>query len=462
MDKQRQFENVFKRKWIKIFCAVAAAGLAYAFAPESMPEAARRVLFVFVLAGLFWATEAIPLYATALLNVLLLTFLLCKPGGVLNMDEMGYSVFMLPFGSSIIMLFFGGLVMAAALQKYGIDKLTASAMLKFFGTNPVFVMSGFILCTAFLSMWMSNTATTAMMITMIIPLVRQMDADDPFRTALILCIPFAANIGGIATPIGTPPNAIAIGILANYGIHLSFFGWMKMAVPLALILLAVIGVTLTLMFPPKKKTINLTVDAARKTDDRTRWVMAISVFTVILWLTSEIHKIPSALTALLAAGLFVGTGLLTRDDFKTIDWDILVLMWGGLALGKGIEISGLTQWIVSQPIFEHRGFWLIAVFGFLSLFMSTFMSNTATANLIVPVAVAIPGENHILLVTMIALSCSAAMAFPISTPPNTIAFSTQMLSSRDMLKAGIVVSLIMFGLIIAGYQLVIPRAFGIH
>jgi len=446
----------------KVVLAVGVAVVFYVLVPISMPEAAKRVLFVFILAGIFWAFEIIPLYATSLGVVLLLTFLLCRPGGILNMDEMGYTVFMMPFGSAIIMLFFGGFVIAQAMQKYSIDKILATHMLKFFGTKPYFVMCGFILSTAFLSMWMSNTATTAMMMAMIIPLLKQLDDKDPFCTALILSIAFAANLGGLATPIGTPPNAIAIGILGNYGIHVRFITWMKMAFPLTLMLLVFLSFILKVLFPPQTKEILLKVQNAAPFDKKAKGTSFIIIFTILLWLTSEIHKIPSALIALLAAGLFVTTGLLTRDDFKKLDWDILVLMWGGLALGKGLEISGLSQWIVGLPLFEHRGFYLLFVFCLLAVFMSTFMSNTATANLIVPVVMAIPNENHILLVTVVALSCSLAMALPISTPPNAIAFSTNMLSSRDMFKAGIILSLISIVLMIIGFKFIIPNVLGLY
>lgn len=441
---------------IKGLCATGAAIAVYFFAPDGMPEPAKRTLAVFVWAALFWVFEIIPLYATSLGVVLLLTFLLCRPGGILGMDESGYAVFMLPFGSPVIMLFFGGLVIAAAVQKYSLDKMLASKALKLFGFRPYSIMCGFIFITAFLSMWMSNTAVTAMMMALIRPLLKQIDEKDPFRVALILSIPFAANIGGIGTPIGTPPNAIAIGILGNYGIHLNFISWMKMAVPLAVILLFFTSIVLIRMFPPKTKELNLRVTGDQQVfSPRVKAVIGIIVLTIILWLTSGIHKIPAALIALLATGLFSASGLLQRDDYKNIDWDILILMWGGLALGKGLEISGLSSWIVQQPIFEYKGFLLVAIFSLLAILLGTFMSNTATANLIIPIAMAIPGENHLLLAVAIALSCSFAMALPISTPPNAIAFSSNMLKSRDLLKAGVLVSFISVGLTLAGVQYIL-------
>jgi len=336
--------------------------------------------------------------------------------------------------------------------------MIASRLLKTFGTHPLMLMWGFMLVTGVLSMWMSNTATTAMMMAMALPMLKQMDPKDPFRTGLLLSIPFAANIGGVATPIGTPPNAIAIGILANEGVRVSFLGWMKMALPLAIVMMTVTSGILYWMFKPKQNQLSFQISAPPRMDGRARLVMGIGLLTAVLWLTSEFHKVPSALIALLAAGLLSVTGLMDRDDFKNIDWDVLVLMWGGLSLGKALDISGLDAWIVGLPLFDQNGFLLIAVFCVLAIVLSTFMSNTATANLVVPVAVAIPGENHVLLAATIALSCSFAMALPISTPPNAIAFASKMLKSGDMLKAGLLVSAVSVALLLLGYRVMISGA----
>lgn len=448
------------KRFLKIIFVLFFAAGCYLLAPAGLPEAARRVLFVFVLAALLWAFEIIPLYATSLGVVISLILLLCRPGGVLAMDALGYQTFLLPFGSPVIMLFFGGLVLARALQKYSIDHYIAAKFLKVFGNKPFFLMLGFMSATAFLSMWMSNTATTAMMMAMIIPLAKQIDERDPFRTGLLLSIPFAANIGGIATPVGTPPNAIAIGILANEGVRISFIGWMKMALPLAVIILIVISVILFIVFRPKQKSINFQIKEDLKLDIQAYKVAGVVILTIGLWLGSEWHKIPSAVVALLGAGSLAILNLLERKDFNKIDWDVLVLMWGGLALGKALDISGLSSWIVEFPVFGHHGFGLVAIFCVLGVVLSTFMSNTAAANLLVPIAIAVPGQNHVLLAVTIALSCSVAMALPISTPPNAIAFSSKMLKSADMLKAGILVSLISLALVLAGYEFMILKAFG--
>jgi sodium-dependent dicarboxylate transporter 2/3/5 len=453
--------DIIYRNIIKAFLVVALASLACFYAPESMADPARRILFVFILACLFWAFEIIPLYATSLLVILLEIFLLCRPGGVLGATPTYYQEFLLPFGSPIIILFFGGFVLSVALHKYQIDQLVATRLLKVFGNKPYWIMLGFMLSTASLSMWMSSTATTAMMITMVLPLLKQLDPKDPFRTGLILAIPFAALIGGMGTPVGTPPNAIAIGILANKGIVVDFISWMKMAVPLAVFLLLGTSFLLYWMFPPQKKRIDFNLPSPPRLSKKAWGVIIIALTTIFLWLSSGIHGIPSAVIALMAATFLALTELLDREDFKSVNWDILILMWGGISLGKGMQISGLTDWVVSLPLFQQEGFMLVVVFCLLGVLLSTFMSNTATASLFIPIAVAIPGENSIILATTIALSCSLAMVLPVSTPANAIAFSTNMLKSRDMLKAGLVIALVAVSLIILGFDFFIKTAFGL-
>jgi len=449
----------------KVLCAIiifiGALGV-YFFLPESCPEAAKRTAFIFVLAAFFWAFEIMPLYATSLLVVLLETFLLARPGGVLDMDRLGYVQFFTPFSSPVIILFFGGFIIAAVMRKYGIDRFVASRLMRLFGHKPYAIMLGFMITTAFLSMWMSNTATTAMMLGMITPLLFKLDADDRFKTALALSIAFSANIGGIGTPVGTPPNAIAIGILTQNGIYLNFLSWMMMAVPLVIVLLFVTSFVLRIFFPPKNKTIKFNIEFDGKLDRSSYLAIGVILFTILMWLSSGWHKIPESMVALLAVGFFAAIRLIDRSDLKHIDWDILVLMWGGLALGKALEVSGLTQWIVSLPIFvSSSGFMLIAIFCLFAVVLSTVMSNTATANLLIPIVISFSGESPIMLAVTVALCCGFAMALPISTPPNAMTFATDVVKSKDMLKSGALVSLISVVLVLVGFKFFITKAFGL-
>jgi len=432
-----------QKKVLKIIGVFLFAIMAYVLAPESMPETAKRMFSVFVFAAFFWGLSLIPLYATSVLVVLFEIFLLCRTFGPLSLPEpIDYKLFLLPLGNPIIVLFFGGFMLAIAMHKYKIDEFCSTRLLKIFGNKPFFLLLGFMLITGILSMWMSNTATSAMMIAMFIPIIKQLDEKDPFRIALILSIPFAANIGGIGTPIGTPPNAIALGILENHGVIINFFEWTKVAAPLAFVLLIVATIILYVMYPPKTRTIEFQFAEQAALSNQAKKVVWCTLITIVLWLTSGWHQLPSAIVALLAASYFISTEILSKDDVKSLDWDILILMWGGLALGKGMEISGLTMWIIKLPVFQQEGFVLISIFCLLALFLATFMSHTATANLMIPLVMVIPGENTVLLAVSVALACSVGMALPISTPPNAIAYATNMIDSKDMIKTGSIISVV--------------------
>lgn len=452
--------SMITRSWVKALFAICVAGIAYVLMPADVAEPARRMAFIFVLSALFWSMEIVHLHTTAFIVILLEILMLSRPGGVMNADVNTYKQFLLPFGSPIIMLFFGGLVLAVALSKYEIDRLIAGRLVKVLGTSPYFILLGFMVTCGFLSMWMSNTATTAMMIAMVMPLLKQFDKDDPFRIALVLAIPFAANIGGIATPVGTPPNAVAMGILASNGMMLSFVGWMKMAFPLATVLLIGASVLLYKMFPSKNAVIQLSLGITKKIE-REGWLcILVAVITVGLWLTSEWHKIPEGVIALLAVGMFFSLQLVDKADLRKVEWDVLILMWGGLALGKGLQLTGLTTWIVSLPIFGSTGFMLVVIFSLVTFFLASFMSHTATANLVIPIVMALPGENNMMLAVIVALASSFAMALPISTPPNAIAFSSDMIQTKDMMKPGLIIGIVALILLFLGYRIIIPAAFG--
>jgi sodium-dependent dicarboxylate transporter 2/3/5 len=446
------------RRWLTVCLVGLAAAVVYAFLP--VEETARRTAAIFTLAALFWALEIIPIYATSLLVIVLEIFLLSLPGGASGSPVIPYKTFLEPFASPVIILFFGGFTLARAVARYGIDRLIARRLLGLLGHHPFRLMAGLMGATALLSMWMSNTATAAMMMAMIQPVFLQMDKDDPFRRGLVLSIPFAANIGGMGTPVGSPPNAIAIGILAGQGIQINFLSWMLMAIPLVVVLLLVTAVLIYRLFPPRTDHISLEVESGGPLAPRARWVAVIGGVTILLWLTSGVTRLPSAVVALLAATLFAVTGLLDREDFKSLDWDILLLMWGGLALGKGLDVSGLTDWIVSLPVLNQEGLLLVVMAGVLAVLISTFISNTATANLLIPIVIGLPGQSPLVLAIVVGLSCSLAMALPVSTPPNAIAFASQMVRGRDMLKTGSLVSAMALLILLAGIRWLIAAVYG--
>ena len=425
-----------------------AAGSTYILLQSQKQEIA-FMLGIFLLAALLWVTEALPLFATALLVIGLEIILLSNPGEWKGFGfEMGgnpsYREILSPFADPILILFLGGFILARAAVKEGVDRALASSILKVFGAKPNMVILGMMLITGAFSMFMSNTATTAMMITLVSPLFINLKEGDPLRKGLVLCIPVAANIGGMGTPIGSPPNAVAIGFLRTEGIDISFLNWMIIGVPLALILLALAWLVITRIF--KSPDPNVRLETKKKTIKGRGWfVITIFSLTILLWMSDQVHGLPSAVTALFPVIVFTSTGIIDRHDYNNLEWHILALIAGGIALGLGMKLSGLDVLIVSMiPTDSNFIFVLLIVF---TVLLSIFMSNTAAANLLIPLGITLAtlsfgiGKVEVAYYGLsIALASSAAMALPISTPPNAIAYAQGTLVSRDFMRTGGLIS----------------------
>lgn len=427
-----------KKKVISIFIGVAAAIIVYFIPLGGIPPLAKKCLSIFVLAAVFWITEAIPLYVTSFVILFLETILLSTP-------EIPYKIFVYPFFSPVIILFMGGYILSTALHKYKIDIILAKNILNTFGKKPAWITFGLMAVTAFLSMWMSNTATTAMMITVSLPIIYSLDKDDNFRKLIILSIPFAANLGGMATPIGTPPNAIALETLRNLpGVGaISFLGWMKFGLPVSIILLFIAWIVLLLFFKPKLNSYSFDVTIENKLSNKSKFVIVITVITILLWLTSFKHKLPDAVTALLPIIIFLAFGILNAKDFRSIGWDVLMLLGGGLSLGVAMTKSGLSTWLIAQISFDSLpDFAALGIISTITITLSSFMSNTATTNLLMPIVTKIPTIAPLAAAIATALAASCAMVLPISTPPNAIAYGSNELKVKDMVKAGIVIGII--------------------
>jgi solute carrier family 13 (sodium-dependent dicarboxylate transporter), member 2/3/5 len=430
----------------------------YFFLPESCPEAARRCAGIFIFAAGFWACNIMPVYVTSLIVVLLLSFTLSKPGGVLNLGEKGYTIFLAPFSSPVLMLFFGGFILAEAFRKNGCDLYLASKTLSRFSQSPMRYLFAVMAITAFLSMWISNTAATVIMLGIIRPIYTLPELNDSFRKGLLLSIPFSANIGGIATPIGSPPNALAMGFLSDYEIFLSFPIWMMLCFPLLLILLFLMFLIMERLYVKDKQTGPLFTASPNPLSKDGKMTLAVAAFTIALWLSSPLHGIPEALTALLCAGALSVLGLIDRDNIKRIDWDILILMWGGLALGVGMEKTELGNWLVSYLIPDWQGITKVILFATLALCLSLFISNTAAAALLIPIALEAIPDNRLLAAVTIALMCSTAMIFPISTPPNALTYGTGQIENREMVQTGTLITICCYLTIMLGFWWIIPLA----
>ncbi len=366
---------------------------------------------------------------------------------LVNYKPNSYTDYIGTLANPIIILFLGGFMLAEASVKYNLDKNLTRYLLSPFGSKPRFIILGLMLVTAALSAFMSNTATAAMMVTVILPIIAQLEPGDRFKFSLALSIPIAANIGGITTPIGTPPNAIVIAALTEYGKSISFTDWIIVAAPLVIVMLIFSWWLLLALFPPSVDRFNLYLKGKLNLSPKAIGLYVIFGATVLLWVTENMHGIPSSMVAFLPVAALVTGRILGKNDIRNLPWDVLWLMAGGISLGIGMDKTGLAVWMISGFDWGAMGYvTLIIVFGLVAVGMSNFLSNTVTATLLMPLVISlhtsgVMGDNFNLLITgvVIAVACSLAMALPISTPPNAIAMSTGIIRTKDMAKVGVII-----------------------
>ena len=436
---------------------------------ESLTVVQQRVIALFVFAALMWMFEIIPNWTTSLLLIVLTLLTISDKGiGFLCDAKYGtlvsYKSLMASFADPVVMLFMGGFVLAIMAEKYGLDVTLARILLKPFGTKPSMVLLGFLVVIAIFSMFMSNTATAAMMLAFLAPVLQILPADDKGRIGLSLAIPVAANIGGIGTPIGTPPNATAVRFLAESGYEVTFSEWSMRMIPFVLIMILVAWVLLQLIFPFKTKKLVLDIPANKRPVDWKTYVVWITfIGTILLWATESLTGINSNVVALIPLGVLTMTGIFTKDDIKEINWTVLWLVAGGFALGTALQGSGLAKTLISAiPFGSMSVLSVLIIAGLVCYFLSNFISNSATAALLIPILIVVAegmadpsatnnasflafGGTHA-MISFIAVCASIAMLFPISTPPNAIASSTGLVNTKDMAKVGIIIGVIAFTL----------------
>ena len=429
----------------------------------------QRIIAIFVFATLSWLTECIPAWATSLAIMTIMcvsvsenSFQFFKGDGIgelLKSKEI-----MASFADPIIMLFLAGFILAIAASKSGLDTLLAKNMIRPFGKKSENVLLGFLFITGIFSMFISNTATAALMLTFLAPVFASLPANGKGRIALTMSIPLAANLGGIGTPIGTPPNMIAMKFLNDpdgLNLGISFGQWMLIMGPLVVILLLICWRVILYFFPFSKKTIELEIKGEIHRGWRMYVVIATFIITILLWIIpKEITGINTNTVSMIPMGIFAITGVINAKDLQQIDWSVIWMVAGGFALGLGMNGSGLADVAIeSIPFGSWSPIVILIVSGLICYFLSNFISNTATAALLMPILAVvcramgdkldvIGGTSTVLL--GVAIAASTAMCLPISTPPNAIAYSTGLVEQKDMLKTGITCGIIS---IVLGYGL---------
>ena len=425
----------------------------------------QRVIAIFAFATLMWILEVVSSWATSI-AIIVLMLLFCSDSGFLpmvNEEEVGkllsYKSVMASFADPVIMLFIGGFVLAIAATKTGLDAQLAKVLLKPFGTRSEMVLLGFLLITGLFSMFVSNTATAAMMLTFLTPVFRQLPPEGKGRIALAMSIPVAANLGGMGTPIGTPPNTIALKYLndpAGLDMNLGFGQWMMVMFPLVLVLLFISWRLLLLFFPFSQKRVELNIEGGIQKGYQS-WVVIVTFFlTVALWLTDRFTGINSNTVALVPFMIFALTGVINKRDLEQVNWSVIWMVAGGFALGYGLNASGLAANAVeSIPFGEFSPILILILGGAICYLLSNFISNSATAALLMPILAIVCGAMGDKLDPIggtgtvligVAIAASSAMILPISTPPNALAFATGHVKQNDMAKVGIIMGVVAMAL----------------
>jgi sodium-dependent dicarboxylate transporter 2/3/5 len=413
-----------------------------------LSEPASRMLAIFGAAVVLWITEAIPLSATSIL-VIFAEILLISDEAIVGLPAEfkapAYQSIFATLASPVLMLFLGGFVLAYAAAKYRLDRNLAGVLLRPFGNSPRAILAGLMVITAVLSMFVSNTATTAAMMAVVLPVSAGLSPTDRFRTGLILSVPVAANVGGLGTPVGSPPNAIALGRLQDQGIDVDFLKWMVLAVPVALIVLVFGWFLISRRFPASANTLDIRIGGEF---DRTRPALILYVvfaLTVLGWISEPFHGVPSSIVGFGAVVVLLATQVFTVEDLHGLNWHILWLVGGGIALGNGVSGTGLDDWLVGLYDWGSLSTVLLMfALAVIAIGFSTIISNSATANLLIPIGLSLAFSEAVDLDPLvagllIAMSCSLAMALPVSTPPNAVAYASGEIETREMATVGLLI-----------------------
>jgi len=401
---------------------------------------AHAVFTVLCIAALLWFTEAVPLHVTALFIPFLLVVL----------ANFSTKTVFSPFFDPVVILLMGGFVLAYALQKHHLDEEIAYFSVNKIGTSPRRFLLGMMIVAAFLSMWMSNTATTAVMIPIALVVLRKnglKPLKSSYGKAVVLGIAYAATLGGLSTIVGTTPNAIAVKFLADEGITVTFASWMAHALPIVIIMVPIVWMLLSFMYKPEIKKLKVRKHTTKLLKQQ-KLVLGVFATTVLLWLTTEIHGLSSSMVALVPVFLVYILSLYNVEDFGKIHWDILVLIGGGLSLGMAMSESGLNIVIADLIQTYIAGHTLIVMFFLIAIFciaMTLFSSNTGTAAFVIPIMIPLAlslGIDLKSLVILAGIAVSLDFIVPIGTPPNAIAYSSGYVRVKDMVKAGVIISTI--------------------
>ena len=451
---------------------------------EGLSDQANAVLASTLWIAIWWITEAIPIAATSLLPIILFPL-----SGALPLADTSSS-----FGHRFVFLYLGGFILALAIQKWNLHKRIALNIIMVVGTNVQKIILGFMVATAFLSMWISNTATAVMMLPIGIAIIKQMkdlknspeDENLIFGKALMLSIAYSASIGGIATLIGTPPNLVFAGIIQEvYNIEISFLKWFQFGFPISILLLAISWIYLTKVafkfkqneFNEGKEEINRQLEELGPISYEEKIVLSVFVVTGLAWilrtylLNKFIPNLDDSIIALISGiSLFLfqannqegkNEKIMNWEDAVKLPWGILLLFGGGLAIAQGFQSSGLANWI-AENLTQLNGFSLFIILLVLITavnFLTEITSNLATTAMLLPIlapTAVILGVHPYILMVGATLAASCAFMLPVATPPNAVVFGSNYLKISDMVRVGILMNIISIIIIFMMVYFILP------
>ena len=475
-----------KKSLYKILGPLIFVSTFFLSTPDEMSENGFRLLGVILWMAIWWISEVVPIAVTALLPIILFPSL-----NILNIQETGSN-----YGHKYIFLFIGGFILANAIQKWNLHKRIALNIILKIGGSTDKIILGFMLATGFLSMWISNTATTVMMLPIALSVINQLN-DHPdtlenenkvFGKALMLGVAYSASAGGIATLIGTPPNLIFAGFAQdNFNIEISFFQWMKIGLPISIVLMVFIWLLLTkyafklnkVGFPGGKEEIKRLLFKMGKISNEEKKILFVFTLTILCWIfrkntinllipnfDDSMIAISSAIILFILPSKDKKEPILKWKDAVTIPWGILLLFGGGLSIAKGFQSTGLDTWIGEQLTFMTftNSFIIILIVVAGVNFLTEMTSNMATTAMLLPVMIPIANLmqiNPYLLLVGTTLAASCAFMLPVATPPNAVVFGSRLLKISDMVKAGIMINIFSIILILIMVYFGIPLMWGV-
>lgn len=453
--------------------------------PNELSEEGLAILASTLWVAIWWVTEAVPIYVTALIPIILFPL-----SGGLELKQTTSA-----YGHKFVFLFVGGFILAIAIEKWRLHKRIALNIINIVGTKKSNIILGFMIATAFLSMWISNTATAVMIMPVGLAIISQLK-DNPntlenentiFGKTLMLAIAYSASIGGMATLIGTPPNLVLAGVIkTSYDIEINFLQWMSFGLPISLLLLFICWKYLTSIaykfkdenFKSGLEEINDQIKNLGKFSYEEKSVLIVFIATALAWITQSfiikkyIPEIDDTIIAIIAAVvLFIlpdksgDNKLLSWSDAVKLPWGILLLFGGGMALAKGFDSSGLAVWIGNQMNFFSNIPLIILLLVLIAMvnFLTEITSNLATTAMLLPVLVALANTidiNAYYLLVGATVAASCAFMLPVATPPNAVVFGSKILNIDDMIKKGFWMNIISIFILTAAVYWILPLIWG--